>query len=187
MHESMSTVPASAGPTNRPSPDTAIPPPEHELDAALLRETMSRFATGVVAVTAFEPDGAPIGLAVNSFTSVSLDPPLVAFCVAHTSSSWPRLRTAGRFCLNVLGDGQRHVAAQLSGKPDKFRGLRWSPVPAGAPVLVGALAWLECSVDAEHPAGDHVIVVSRVHHAEPAGHRYPLVFFDGEYGTFGRP
>ncbi|ONI82901.1 hypothetical protein ALI144C_17730 [Actinosynnema sp. ALI-1.44] len=162
---------------------------EEMLDARRLRDILGRFATGVVAITGLDPrTGRPVGLAVNSFTSVSLDPPLVAFCVAHTSTSWPVVRTSGRYCLNILGDDQRKVSAQVAAKGgDKFRGLDWSASPGGMPVLPGSVAWLECSLFAEHLAGDHVIVVARVHHADLGDGARPLVFFGSEYGTFSTP
>lgn len=156
------------------------------LDQRQFRDILGRFATGVVAVTGLEPGtGRPVGLAVNSFTSVSLDPPLVAFCVAHTSTSWPAVRASGRYCLNILGDDQRAVSAQVAAKGgDKFRGVDWSASPSGMPVLPGSMAWLECSLYAEHPAGDHVIVVARVHHADIGEGNRPMVFYSSKYGTF---
>lgn len=157
-----------------------------EISPQRFRTILSRFATGVVAVTALDSEEQPVGIAINSFTSVSLDPPLVAFCIAHTSRSWPRIRVTGRHCLNILGDDQRAVSAQLAGRArDKFDGVRWSPSPSGAPILASSLGWLECSVETEHPAGDHVIVVVRVHHAALGDDRQqPLVFFSSEYRTF---
>jgi 3-hydroxy-9,10-secoandrosta-1,3,5(10)-triene-9,17-dione monooxygenase reductase component len=156
-----------------------------ELESRRFRSILGRFATGVVAVTAVEEDGRPTGLAANSFTSVSLEPPLVSFCVAHTSTTWPKVREAGRFCVNVLSRVQRDVCLQLATRgADKFAGLGWSPSPAGAPVIDGALAWLDCSVEAEYVAGDHVIVVSRVHALDRHHDGEPLVFFKGAYGGF---
>ncbi|GAA2666398.1 flavin reductase family protein [Nonomuraea recticatena] len=156
------------------------------LDGRRFRSVLSRFATGVVAITALDPDtGEPAGLAANSFTSVSLDPPLVAFCVAHTSTSWPRLRAAKTVTVNVLAEHQQPVCAQLAAKGgDKFAGLSWSRSPGGNPLLEGALAWLECSIEAEHPAGDHVIVVARVHQLDANADGSPLVFYRGGYGRF---
>ncbi|CAM3303691.1 flavin reductase family protein [Kibdelosporangium persicum] len=162
---------------------------EQLLDTRRFRDVLGRFATGVVAVTGIDPrTDRPVGLAVNSFTSVSLDPPLVAFCVAHTSTSWPAVRTSDRYCLNILGDDQRQVTAQIAAKGgDKFRGVDWFSSPGGMPVLPGSLAWLECSLFAEHLAGDHVIVVARVHHAEFGAGVRPMVFFGSKYGTFSAP
>ena len=154
-----------------------------DLDPVEFRRVLGHFATGVVAITAIDPaTGQPTGLAANSFTSVSLDPPLVAFCVAHTSTSWPRLRRAKRFCINILAEGQDEVCIALSRRgADKFADLAWHPSPSGEPVIPGAAGWIEASVDAEHRAGDHDIVVARVH-ALGAEDRLPLLFFRGMYG-----
>ncbi|MEU0571778.1 flavin reductase family protein [Nonomuraea sp. NPDC005983] len=159
------------------------------LDSRRFRQVLGRFATGVVAITALDPvNGEPCGLAANSFTSVSLDPPLVGFCVAHTSTSWPRVRGAKVVTVNVLAEHQQPVCAQLAAKGgDKFAGLTWTGSPGGNPVLDGALAWLDCAVEAEHPAGDHVIVVARVLQLDTHAEGGPLVFFRGGYGGFVEP
>lgn len=157
-------------------------PEIHRIDPAEFRHVLGHFATGVVAVTAVDPGtGRPTGLAANSFTSVSLDPPLVAFCVAHTSSTWPQIRVAGTFAVNVLAAEQEHVCRQLAVKGgDKFAGLSWEPSPGGAPMLNESVAWLEADIAAEHPAGDHTIVVANVRHLLAAS-RAPLLFFRGSY------
>jgi 3-hydroxy-9,10-secoandrosta-1,3,5(10)-triene-9,17-dione monooxygenase reductase component len=157
-----------------------------DFDSARFRAVLGHFATGVVAITAVDPTtGEPTGLAANAFTSVSLDPPLVAFCVAHTSSTWPKLRTAGLIGVNMLTSEQLDVCRQLASKGgEKFRGLRWAPSPGGAPMLEEALAWIECEIDTEHEAGDHVIVVCRVRHLGNRPTQAPLLFFRGGYGSF---
>lgn len=156
------------------------------IDERRFRTVLGHFATGVVAVTAIDPEaGRPAGLAANSFTSVSLDPALVSFCVAHTSTTWPRLRQAERFCVNILSADQREISVRMATRGgDKFAGLAWSESPGGGPVLDGALAWLECSVEAEHVAGDHMIVVARVHHLDRQNDGAPLIFYRGAYGGF---
>lgn len=156
------------------------------LDGQRFRSVLGRFATGVVAITAVDPEtGEPCGLAANSFTSVSLDPPLVAFCVAHTSTSWPRVRGAKTLTVNVLAEDQQPICAQLASRGgDKFAGLQWTGSPGGNPVLDGALAWIDCVVEAEHLAGDHVIVVARVQQLDTHAEGGPLVFFRGGYGRF---
>ncbi|MGW0604771.1 flavin reductase family protein [Streptomyces sp. NPDC002640] len=162
-------------------------PSTNHRNTAVFRDVLGRFATGVVAVTAYAPGGTrPTGLAANSFASVSLDPPLVSFCVARTSSSWPLLRTSDRLCVAILGEDQRDVSERLSARGgDKFRSIAWKPAtPGGLPVPVGALGWLECSVEAEHPAGDHDIVVAHVHHLAAIHDGPPLVFFRSQYGAF---
>jgi 3-hydroxy-9,10-secoandrosta-1,3,5(10)-triene-9,17-dione monooxygenase reductase component len=148
----------------------------------LFRSVLGLFASGVTAVTALGPDGGPFGLTVSSFVSVSLDPPLISFCAGHASTTWPLLRTRGSLCVNILGERQQPIAAQLaSGRSDKFHAIEWSPSPGGLPVLSGALAWLECTVHAEHPAGDHDIVVCRVLRLAQASEDGPLVRFRGSY------
>lgn len=158
-------------------------------DERRFRSVLGRFATGVVAITALDPiTGEPYGLAANSFTSVSLDPPLVAFCVAHTSTSWPRLREAKNVTVNVLAEHQQPVCAQLAARGgDKFAGLGWSPSPAGNPVLDDVLAWIDCTVETEHQAGDHLIVVARAIQLDTHADGGPLLFFRGDYGRFDGP
>lgn len=153
------------------------------VDALSMRNVLGHFATGVIAITAIDPDtGRGAGLAANSFTSVSLDPPLVAFCVAHTSTSWPGVKKAETFAINVLAEDQEHVGRQLAVKgTDKFAGLEWRRSPKGAPFLENSAAWIEAEIESEHPAGDHVIVVARVNHLY-ADERAPLLFHRGRYG-----
>ncbi|WP_067917134.1 flavin reductase family protein [Actinomadura rubrobrunea] len=171
---------SSASPVTSPVPRAVT-----DIDSARFRSVLGRFATGVVAITGIEAGGRPTGLAANSFTSVSLDPPLVAFCVAHTSTTWPRLRTAPRLCISILAEQQLDVCKQLALKGgDKFAGIDWSASPNGGPVIDGALAWLECSIENEHVAGDHVIVVARVHHLDKLHDGEPLLFYKGGYGRF---
>ncbi|WP_250907327.1 flavin reductase family protein [Nonomuraea sp. NEAU-A123] len=160
-----------------------------QLDSRRFRSVLGRFATGVVAITALDPlNREPCGLAANSFTSVSLDPPLVAFCVAHTSTSWPKVRGAKVITVNVLAEHQQHVCAQLASRGgDKFAGLRWTGSPGGNPVIEGALAWIDCAIEAEHMAGDHMIVVARVLQLDTHADGGPLLFFRGGYGGFVEP
>ncbi|TDD82590.1 flavin reductase [Actinomadura darangshiensis] len=156
------------------------------IDSTRFRSVLSRFATGVVAITAIDPVSArPTGLAANSFTSVSLDPPLVAFCVAHTSTTWPALRTAGKLCVNILSEAQLAVSEQLARKGiDKFANIGWTESPGGTPIIDGAHAWIECTVEQEHLAGDHKIIVARVHDLAEHQDGTPLVFYRSTYGTF---
>ncbi|TWV34949.1 flavin reductase family protein [Streptomyces misionensis] len=159
-------------------------PSSDRIDPDEFRAALGNFTTGVVAVTALHGiDSTPAGVVVNSFTSVSLDPALVLFCMAHTSSSWPKIRTAERYCVNILGKNQHEISTRLASRgSDKFRGLSWSTTPTGAPVLDGTPAWLECSTEAEYPAGDHDVVVARVHRIGSHGTDAPLVFYRGAYG-----
>lgn len=159
-------------------------PVEPEVDEARFRLVLGHFATGVTVVTAADGAG-PVGLAVNSFTSVSLSPPLVGFCVRADSQSWPRIRRVGSFGVNVLGEDQEGLSRSFARiGADRFSGIGWRPSPTGGPRLEGILAWIDCDVEAEHEAGDHVIVVGRVLDLEVAGPGGPLVFYRGGYGRF---
>jgi 3-hydroxy-9,10-secoandrosta-1,3,5(10)-triene-9,17-dione monooxygenase reductase component len=151
-------------------------PDKHEL-----RHIMGHYATGASIVTAMW-EGEPHGLAVNSLTSVSLDPPLVAFCPARASFTWARMRRTGWFGVNVLG--RRHERFATRATPagaDRFAGLHWEPGPGGVPLLADALAALACEIVAVHPAGDHWIVVGRVEEIRVAPAEDPLVFFAGAF------
>jgi 3-hydroxy-9,10-secoandrosta-1,3,5(10)-triene-9,17-dione monooxygenase reductase component len=154
-------------------------------DSGAFRAALGRFATGVAFVTA-APGGEPAGLIVNSLASVSLEPPLVSFCPARSSITWSRMRRTGYFGVNILG--RRHEQFARAATPpgtDRFAAIDWSPGAHGAPLLDGALATLECEIVAEHPAGDHWIVVGRVVGARIGAAAGPLVFFSGEFGTVG--
>ncbi|MEU6997268.1 flavin reductase family protein [Nonomuraea sp. NPDC046570] len=148
------------------------------------RAALGTYTTGVAAVTAFDEETRrPYGIAVNSFTSVSLCPPLVAFCVAHTSTTWPHIRHLGAICVNILAEGQEVVCRELAFPgEDKFRNLSWSLSPGGGPLLHGTLAWLDCVIQREYLAGDHTIVVAEVHDLEHREEALPLVFFRGAFG-----
>lgn len=154
------------------------------IDEARYRQVLGHFATGVTVVTCLAGDR-PLGLAVNSFTSVSLEPALVAFCVARTSSTWPALRETGAFCVNILAEDQETLSRTFATYDlDRFEGIGWRPSPSGAPVLAGILAWLDCTVEAEYEAGDHFIVVGQVQELDVVTEGRPLVFYRGGYGRF---
>lgn len=161
-------------------------PHQPHIDPAAFREVLGQFPTGVVVITAKDAVGAPIGMTVGSFTSVSLDPPLVAFLPSSTSSSWKALRESGdAFCVNVLGAGQEDLCrAVATRKSDKFAGFSLHESPLGNPVVDGAVAWIDCTTEEVHPGGDHDIVVGRV---VDLGHGWldqPLLHFRGGYGSF---
>jgi 3-hydroxy-9,10-secoandrosta-1,3,5(10)-triene-9,17-dione monooxygenase reductase component len=150
--------------------------------ARALRDALGRFPTGVAFVTAM-PDGEPAGLIVSSLTSVSLEPPLLSFCPSRSSLTWSRMRRTQRFGVNVLG--HRHERFARSASPpgaDRFGGVDWELGPGGVPLITDALAALECDVVAEHPAGDHWIVVGQVHSVCISPLDDPLVFFAGTIG-----
>lgn len=154
-----------------------------DIDPAAFRQALGRFPTGVTVVTASTSDG-PGGLAIGSFFSVSLDPPLVGFCVGRTSSSWARLKDAGHFVVNVLSADQADVSNRFASKDaDRFAGLETSPGIGGAPRLAGCLATIDCVAHAVHDGGDHDIVVGRVVNlAVGPDDASPLLFFKGGYG-----
>jgi len=155
-----------------------------EIDSQLFRNTMGQFSTGVVVATACLDD-APAGFAAQSFVSLSLDPPLVALCPAKTSTSWPKIRDSGSFCINMLASDQQPVCdAFARSGGDKFEGLAWTAGVTGSPVLDGILAYVDCTLEAEHDAGDHTIAIGRVQKLEVVGSGTPLLFYRGGYGTF---
>ena len=151
-------------------------------DARTLRDALGCFATGVTVVTAFDTGGEPVGLTANSFTSVSLDPPLLLVCIARTSSSLKALESAGHFAVNVLHIGQQ-PASSLFAVPgeDRFRQTPWQRGRHDAPVLSNALANFECRRHQMHDGGDHIILVGEVLRATFDPRRDPLLYFRGKY------
>jgi len=155
------------------------------IDPALFRETLGHYPTGVAVVTAVAKDGKPVGMVVGTFSSVSLDPPLIAFFPASSSKSFQRLRTARTFAVNVLAADQEPLCRQLAtSEADKFNDVRWRPGPLGSPVLDGAVSWIECTFEQIREAGDHYIVLGRVHELAVERPTLPLLFFQGGYGQF---
>jgi flavin reductase (DIM6/NTAB) family NADH-FMN oxidoreductase RutF/pimeloyl-ACP methyl ester carboxylesterase len=151
-------------------------------DARTLRDAMGCFATGVTIVTAHAPNGKPIGLTANSFTSVSLDPPLLLVCIANNAGSAEALRAADSFAVNVLQIGQQPVSNLFAGKgEDRFAGTRWEVGEYGAPILPSSLGIFECKRHALHEAGDHFLLVGQVEKASFEPRRDPLLYFRGKY------
>ncbi|WP_246886646.1 flavin reductase family protein [Streptomyces sp. GESEQ-4] len=156
------------------------------VDQGEFRRVLGNFATGVAVVTSPATDGesGPAGFACQSFSSLSLDPPLVAFMVGRTSTTWPRIARAGAFCVNVLAAGQGELCRgfAVSGG-DKFAGVAYDAAPvSGSPRLAGALAWIDCTIHAVHTGGDHLIVVGRVDDLGTAETREaPLLFHKGRF------
>ncbi|MFE5032385.1 flavin reductase family protein [Streptomyces sp. NPDC056683] len=188
----LSSVPAAGPVESLPRPELRCVRADERapVDQTEFRRVLGTFATGVTVITApaAEGESAPAGFACQSFSSLSLDPPLVCFMVGRTSATWPRIARAGVFCVNVLGAGQGDVcrAFAVSGA-DKFAGVTHDPAPvSGSPRLTGAAAWIDCTVHAVHTGGDHLIVVGRVDALgtgeAPGG---PLLFHRGRFGTLG--
>lgn len=164
--------------TNDP---TAVPT---TFDASVFRKVLGHFPTGVTVVTTVE-EGAPVGLAVGSFFSVSLEPPLVGFCVANTSSTWPHIAATGHFCVNVLADDQSELSGRFATKGgDKFEGVDWQPAwVTGAPMLPGCLAHIDCTLGDTFEAGDHTIAIGEVKMLDVVrADSGPLLFVKGAYG-----
>lgn len=156
-------------------------PTEASVDEASMREVLGHFATGVVVVTAAGADG-PVGFTCQSFGSLSLDPPLVSLAAARASSTWPRIRQIGTFCVNVLADDHEHYSVRFARSgTDRFSGVRWRPGPVGAPVLDGVAAWVVATLEREYDGGDHTIVVGRVVAMDADPDRGPLLFHRGRY------
>lgn len=153
-------------------------------DDAEFRRVLGHYPTGVCAVTA-AGGGRPIGMIVGSFTSVSLSPPLVAFFPDRRSTTWPLIAAAGRFCVNVLSAQQEGVCRALSTKgADRFDGVSYRTSDADIPILDGVVAWIDCHLHAVHEAGDHFIVLGRVHALAIEHPHPPLLFLRGKYGSF---
>jgi 3-hydroxy-9,10-secoandrosta-1,3,5(10)-triene-9,17-dione monooxygenase reductase component len=173
----------------QPSPDTVPHDPASPSvvtpDSASFRTVLGHFATGVTVVTAMDGDE-PVGVAANAFTSVSLDPPLVLFCVARDSSTWPRIERSGHFTVNILGEHQEDVCRTFATRGvDRFSEVDWHVGTGGSPVLHGVLAYIDCELWATYDGGDHVIVVGRVLDLGITDDARPLVFFRGGYGRLG--
>ncbi|HLV74819.1 flavin reductase (DIM6/NTAB) family NADH-FMN oxidoreductase RutF [Actinomadura hallensis] len=177
----MSAEPALTAPSGRTPSDAAAPEP------AEFRKAMAEFATGVTLVTAVDA-GEPVGFACQSFASVSLEPPLILFCADKRGRSWPRIRSAGYFCVNVLAEEQRDLCERFGSRHGaKFHGLHWETSPWGAPVLPDVLLAVHAVVHDVHEAGDHDVVIGRVldveRHQTPDGSwRRPMVFFRSRFG-----
>jgi flavin reductase (DIM6/NTAB) family NADH-FMN oxidoreductase RutF len=155
------------------------------VDPALFRETLGHYPTGVAVVTAVADDGRPAGMVVGTFSSVSLDPPMIAFFPATASRSFQQLRTASAFCVNVLAADQEALCRRFAtGGAAKFDGVRWRPGPLGSPVLEDAVSWVECTFRDIREAGDHFIVLGLVHELAVERSTLPLLFFQGGYGRF---
>lgn len=152
---------------------------------AEFRDALGHFATGITVITAMDDDG-PVGLAANSFTSVSLDPPLVLFCPAKTSSSWPRIERANSFAVNILDDAQEEVC-RIFATPgeDRFSQVPWHLSPNGSPLLDDVHAFLDCVLHEVHDGGDHWIVVGRVVDLGIEADAGPLLYYRGKYSRLG--
>ena len=146
-----------------------------------MRRVLGAFVSGVTIVTGTDA-GEPVGFACQSFASVSLDPPLVLFCAAHTSRSWPRIHRSGSFCVNVLAADQQDVCSVFAAPgADRFAGVAWHRTDWG-PALDDSIATVMCDIEAVHPAGDHDVVIGHVRRLITSREHGPLVYFRGAFG-----
>ena len=151
-------------------------------DARTLRDALGCFATGVTVVTTRDGAGSPIGLTANSFSAVSLDPPLILFCLAKSSSNLARFRAAEHFAINVLHIGQQPTSGVFArSTEDRFQDVAWESLDTGAPILSGSLASFECATHEVVEAGDHLVFIGRVLRARFEPRRDPLLYFRGKY------
>jgi flavin reductase (DIM6/NTAB) family NADH-FMN oxidoreductase RutF len=155
------------------------------IDGSRFRRTMGHFVTGVAVVTARLPDGTPVGLTCNSLTSVSLDPPLVLFCVDRAAASRTAFLTAGHFALSLLAREDVELSERFArSDPElRFAGVAVREEATGAPILEDALAWLDCTLWKTVEAGDHTVIIGQVETGDSREDGHPLLYFRGRYGT----
>jgi flavin reductase (DIM6/NTAB) family NADH-FMN oxidoreductase RutF len=155
-------------------------------NSELLRRAFGCFPSGVVAVAALDGD-APVGMTMSSFTSVSLSPPLVSVCVQETSRTWPRLRACQRLGVSILAQQHNHACMQLSGKgEDRFSGIYWGASVDGSVFIQGAVAWLDCRLYGEIPAGDHQIILLAILGVTIEPSEGPLVFHASRFRSLAK-
>ena len=157
--------------------------PSPAIEPLRFRAALGHYASGITVVTT-HIDGEPIGFTCQSFHSVSMSPPLVSFSVMSNSASYPKIRQAGRFAVNILSDAQVEVSNQFARRgTDKWRGIDWKESPLGNPLIAGSLHWIDCEIHAEYAAGDHVIVIGEVKalNLQEAAATQPLLYFKGQY------
>jgi len=153
-------------------------------DSAKYRQVLGHFPTGVTVITALV-DGTPAGMAVGSFASLSLEPPQVLFCAGHSSSTWPKIKQAGSFCVNILSEDQEDVCRVFASKAeDKFAEIGWKRSGTGSPLIEGVMAYIDCDIETVVASGDHDVVVGGVRDLEVLHEGGPLLFFRGGYGRF---
>jgi len=157
-------------------PSTAIEP-------LSFREALGHYASGITVITSLVDDK-PLGFTCQSFYSVSVSPPLVSFSVMSSSASYPKIRQAGRFAVNILSGAQVRISNQFARRgTDKWHGVEWQQSPLGNPIIAGSLHWLDCEIHAEHAAGDHLIVIGEVKalNLQETPATQPLLYFKGQY------
>jgi flavin reductase (DIM6/NTAB) family NADH-FMN oxidoreductase RutF len=166
---------------------------DSQIDPRHFRNVLGHFPTGVTVVTGLDAAGAPHGITIGSFVSVSLDPPLVGFFPGIASKSWQAIAESGSFCVNILGAGQDELCWKFAKEPaagetSKFAGVDWTPSLTGSPILPGIIGSIDCQVEAVHETGDHLFVIGRVHdmsHTEDVSDA--MVFFRGKVASVNMP
>ena len=173
----------------RPGEDVDIADTEAALEAArLFRDVLGRYASGVTVVTSVCGDE-PVGMTCQSFSSISLDPPLVMFSPARSSRAWPLIQRSGRFCVNFLANGQESLSNTMASRgTDKFAGVDWSLSQTGSPMFKDIVGYVDCTIHAVHEAGDHYVVIGRVQDMgfatdDDGVSPDPLLYFQGAYRT----
>ncbi|WP_089881639.1 flavin reductase family protein [Citreimonas salinaria] len=154
----------------------------HQADPRAFREALGRFGTGVTVITCATRDG-PLGITANSFSSLSLDPPLVLWAPAKSSARYPHFMAAERFAIHVMGRDQFDTCRGFARDGDAFDRIAWEEGEGGVPLISGSLSCFECATTATHDGGDHSIIVARVTRVTTRAGE-PLLFFGGAYGTF---
>lgn len=152
-----------------------------QVSSDAMRTVLGHFLSGVTVVTSVGDDG-PLGFTCQSFSSLSLEPPLIAIFPARTSNTWAQIRDTGRFCVNVLSQHQVELSTRFARHvPDRFDGVEWSLSPLGSPLLGGVVAWMDCTLWREYDGGDHTIVAGHVEHLGAMSENGPLAFHRGNY------
>lgn len=164
-----------------PDPSTKAPTRDNAFTARDFRAALGQFVTGVTVVTTRTGDDSPVGITINSFTSVSLDPPMVLFCLDARSRYLTAFREAGCFAVHVLGADQREWSVRFADKGDRWDGVGSVAWDTGAPIIEGCLAVFECTLEAVHDGGDHQILVGKVVRLSGGDNRRPLAFHLGRY------
>ncbi|RMO78245.1 flavin reductase family protein [Pseudomonas syringae group genomosp. 3] len=157
--------------------------PGQSIEPFSFREALGHYASGITVISS-HVDGEPIGFTCQSFYSVSMSPPLLSFSVMSSSASYPKIRRAGRFAVNILSGEQVDISNQFARRgTNKWHGVDWQKSPLGNPIIAGSLHWLDCEIHAEHAAGDHVIVIGEVKamNLQQATAGQPLLYFKGQY------
>lgn len=173
----MSGVGEKAAPQGSPAANT--------VDRIDLRDALGSFATGIAIVTSIDETGTPVGVTVNSFSSVSMDPPLVLFCLDRGAFSLPTFVSAGHFAINILESAQAELSKRFATPmADKWAGLRWTAGSGGIPLIPGCVAWVECTRHEVIEAGDHLILVGKVTRVRSEPEREALLYKRGRYGRF---